>query len=339
MSAYVDKLLEEAKGYSVKETEFFDTLYFGGGTPSLLPPPELERLVAGLFDSFNFAKDTEFTVEVNPGTLTERWMKTAARLGVNRVSIGLQSIHENELKFLGRIHTFDDFLDSYNLLREAGFDNISVDLMYGIPEQTTESFRATVEKVASLSPEHISAYGLIVEEGTPFFDMKDTLPIPDEDTEFDMYYLCDELLSAKRYKHYEISNYARVGKESRHNLKYWTDSEYIGLGAAAYSYYGGRRYGNTRSLEEYLANPFTKVDVTPIDREDEMFEYAMMRLRLSQGIDLPEYYARFGSSFFEGRESKIKRYISLGLMRQEGDSISLTTKGFYLSNSILSDIL
>lgn len=339
MSAYIDRVLEEAEEYPRGEIGTFDTLYFGGGTPSTLPPELFDRLVRGLYKSFDFTTDAEITVEVNPGTLTEEWVDTARSLGVNRISIGLQSIHENELKFLGRIHTFDVFLDSYNLLREAGFDNISVDLMYGIPEQTIQSFKATLEKIIALSPEHISAYGLIIEEGTPFFTLRDTLPLPDEDTECDMYYLADNMLSLAGYRHYEISNYALGGKESRHNLKYWTDREFIGLGAAAYSYYGGKRYGNVRSLEDYLEAPFSRVDVTPIDRDDEKFEYAMMRLRLSSGIDLSDYTFRFGSSFLEGREDRIEKYIALGLMKREGDKLSLTPKGFYISNSILSDIL
>ena len=339
MGDYVDRVLREADEYPRGEVGVIDTLYFGGGTPSTLPSELFSKLFRGIYERFDFAPDAEITVEVNPGTLTKEWVDNAKSLGVNRISIGLQSIHKNELKWLGRIHSFEDFLSSYSLLRDAGFDNISVDLMYGIPEQTMESFEATLKKIIELSPEHISAYGLIIEEGTPFFATRDTLPLPDEDTECDMYYLADDLLSQAGYGHYEISNYARKGRESRHNLKYWTDKEFIGLGAAAYSYYGGKRYGNVRSLEEYLASKLTRIDVTPIDREDEMFEYAMMRLRLLEGICLSDYALRFGSSFLDGREDRIEKYIALGYMKNDGDRLSLTPKGFYISNSILSDIL
>jgi len=338
MAEYVDRLLCEAKKYKGKDVGVIDTVYIGGGTPSLLPEDLLSRLVLGLRKSFDI-RENEFTIEANPGTLTRAWAENARALGINRISIGLQSIHENELKFLGRIHSFEDFLASYYMLREVGFDNISVDLMYGIPEQTVESFMSTLERVIELSPEHISAYGLIIEEGTPFFDMRDSLPVPSEDDECRMYYSAARLLSRNGYKHYEISNYARVGYESRHNLKYWRDEEYIGLGAAAYSYFHGVRFGNIRSLDEYLSSDDSCTDIDIIDLDAEKLEYAMMHFRLSEGICLNRYYSRFGESFLQGREGKINNYISLGLMRMDNGYLFLTEQGFYVSNSILADIL
>ncbi len=341
MGEYIDKLLLEAETYRTKNVGVIDTVYIGGGTPSLLSEELLARLVLGLEKIFDIC-DAEFTIEANPGTLTRAWAETALRLGANRISLGLQSIHENELKLLGRIHSFEDFLVSFNMLREVGFDNISVDLMFGIPEQTIDSFISTLTQVIALSPEHISAYGLIIEEGTPFFDIQDSLPLPNEDEERLMYFSCAELLRKNGYYHYEISNFAKEGKESRHNLKYWRAKEYIGLGAAAYSFFDGARYGNVHSLVDYLSLTDPKCDVDHLSREDMLFEYAMMHFRLAEGIDLEEYYSCFGSSFLsEGcdKEKKIKEYISLGLMKNVDGHLSLTEQGFYVSNSILADIL
>ena len=336
--AYIERLLSEAQEYKKLGKISADTLYFGGGTPSLLSPLSLEKILSGLSSVFDFSPDTEFTLEANPGTVTRDKLRDYKSLGVNRISIGLQSIHDNELKKLGRIHSYAEFYDCYNMLRALGYDNLSVDLMYGIPEQTTESFDKTLSAITELSPEHISAYGLILEEETPFYKMRDSLAIPDEDTECDMYRMACERLARSGYGHYEISNYAKPGRESRHNLKYWLGEEFIGLGAAAYSYLDGARFGNVRSLDGYMSGaPRENTERESI--EDKRFEYAMMRLRLARGIDLREYEARFGTPFLEGREEKINKYVAHGLMTLGDGSLAFTERGFYLSNTVMADIL
>ena len=191
---YIERVISEAREYVKGEKIRVDTLYLGGGTPSLLSPAQAERLLSSLSDIFDISPLAEVTIEANPGTVDGEKVLAYKSLGVNRISLGLQSIHENELKILGRIHTYDDFLSAYKLVREHGFDNVSIDLMYGIPEQTKDSFRKTLDAVTALEPEHISAYGLIVEEGTPFYSMAKSLPLPSEDEECDMYFMAAEVL-------------------------------------------------------------------------------------------------------------------------------------------------
>ncbi len=338
LSPYITALLDEAKGYARREKIKIYTLYFGGGTPSLLPPAELERILSGLDLIFDFSSLSELTVEANPDTFDTQKMREYKTLGVNRVSLGVQSIHENELKKLGRIHSASCAVEAYKHLRRAGFDNVNLDLMYGIPEQTESSFSATLDAVIDLDPEHISAYGLIIEDGTPFYKERDTLALPDEDTECCMYYTAAEKLSRAGYRHYEISNYAKTGRESKHNLKYWHADEYIGLGVSAYSYFDGKRYGNAPSLDSYLLKKWA-TDFEVLKPEDRMYEYAMMRLRLSEGIDLSDYKARFDIDFLSGRESIIDRFSSMGLMSLAENRLSLSERGFYLSNTILAEIL
>lgn len=338
LSPYVDALFKEARQYVREEKIKVNTLYFGGGTPSLLAPWELEKILLGLSDIFDVTELRELTLEANPGTFDLEKMIAYRSLGVNRISIGIQSFHENELKKLGRIHSASESIKGYKAVRRAGFDNVSIDLMYGIPEQTLASFVGTLDEAIALDPEHISAYGLIVEEGTPFFAERDTLAVPDEDTECAMYYTAAERLSGAGYRHYEISNYAKSGRESKHNLKYWRAEEYIGLGASAYSYFDGMRYGNARSLDAYLTDP------SPVERErltdaDLAYEYAMMRLRLSEGISLADYKERFGMDFLSVREPHIDKFSRHGLISRDGDRLSLTERGFYLSNTILAEIL
>ncbi len=337
--SYIDCLIKEARLYTRTDKIAVDTVYLGGGTPSLLTPKQLDFLLSHMKQTFDILTDAEITMEVNPGTVSRDSLAAFRRLGINRLSIGLQSIHENELKILGRIHNFDKFLETYSCARAVGFDNISVDLMYGIPEQTEESFGLCLEKIIDLAPEHISAYGLIVEEGTPFFDRRQSLSLPTEDEECRMYYLADRRLSESGYSHYEISNYARADKESRHNLKYWRDLEYIGLGASAYSYFEGARFGNTRSVEEYLSGEGIRADLCELTESDVQYEYAMMRLRLKEGISLSDYEARFGESFLKGREKLIADYVKAGLLTLEGDRLAFTPCGFYVSNTLLTNLL
>ncbi len=336
---YIDILCSEIESYKEKEI-IVDSIFFGGGTPSLLSEDQFSRIVNIIRKSFLISPDTEFTIEANPKTLTREKLTCYASLGVNRLSLGLQSIHENEMKMLGRIHNYQDFIDLYRLARDCGITNINVDLMYGIPEQTMDSFSETLDKVIDLSPEHLSLYGLIIEDNTPFGRNPEILNLPSEDQECDMYALACERLASSGYAHYEISNYARDEKFCKHNLKYWLNQEFIGVGLAAYSYFNGYRFGNTPNIEDYLSGKFSDSDsFLRNTTEDEAYEFVMLALRLSQGFSLTEYRDRFGVDFLIGRERLISSFVDSGLMTITDDRVSLTEKGFYVSNSILTELI
>lgn len=337
---YTARLIKEIRSYKRDERIKLSTLFFGGGTPSLMTVEQMEAVMTAVRESFCISTDAEASIEINPGTCTKEKLLAYKRMGINRISFGLQSVHQNEMKRLGRIHSLEEFTSAYTDARSVGFDNISVDLMYGIPEQTIQSFTATLDLVISLSPEHISVYGLIVEEGTPFFEDRERLDLPDEDTECDMYESACRMLGDTGYHHYEISNYAKPGFECRHNLKYWRDLEYIGVGASAYSYFEGFRFGNTRSIEEYISSDEPKYIYNErIDFESSAFEYSMMRLRLAEGLNLSEYEKTFGRPFIGENREAIERFTDMGLMSLTDGVLSFTERGFYLSNSVLSSIL
>jgi len=340
IKCYVDALCEEIKLFTSKKKIRVNTVFLGGGTPSVLDVKSFKKVFFTLRESFDILSDAEITVEVNPGTVTEEKALAFVNEGVNRISIGLQSIHENELKKLGRIHNFEDFLNTYQLFKTVGIKNLSVDLMYGIPEQTISSFEKTLKKITELKPSHISCYGLIIEEGTPFFKNRDNLNLPSEEEEYEMYSLAHKMLTERGYRHYEISNYAKCGFTSQHNLKYWRDEEYIGFGISAHSYFEGKRFYNTSNFSEYFTLDRAKYNKEESEQKGiDPFEYAMLALRLDDGFSLTEYEKLFGKSFLNGNEEKIKRLSELGFLRINGDRISLTHEGFYLSNSILSDLL
>ena len=335
---YIDRLCQEIESYSKRNIEI-DTIFFGGGTPSVLTIEEFDRIVDSIENTFIIDSKKEFTVEVNPGAADIIKIQAFVRRGVNRFSVGLQSIHDNEMKKLGRIHDFEDFKRTYNDIRSAGITNINIDLMYGIPEQTLKSFETTLDRVLDLDPEHISVYGLILEENTPFYAMRETLDIPSEDAECDMYYLALNKLSQKGYCHYEISNYSKKGFESRHNLKYWHCDQYIGIGVSAHSYFEGSRYGNKSNLEKYIADISTVETLETLDSETNKYEFAMLSLRLSEGFSFNDYKNRFGCDFLDGRAPMIHTMVEHGYIKMQGDRISLTDKGFYVSNSILTELL
>ena len=334
---YIAKLIEEIKSYKREPKICLDSVFFGGGTPSILEPAEFLSIGLAISEAFDVLEDTEFTVEVNPKTVTVEKCLAYKSAGVNRISIGMQSIHENELKKLGRIHNFSDFLCAYRLLSEH-FSNISVDVMYGIPDQTLHSFEKTLDEVISLSPRHISVYGLMLEEGTPLYEMRDTISFPDEDEECDMYSLAVRKLGAGGYSHYEISNYAKDGFECRHNLKYWQANEYIGVGISAASRYGDRLFTNTDSLDEYLSgggvNYIRKYEIS-----DYKTEYIMLSLRLARGIVLSEYREIFKEDFLSDRRETLGEFLRLGYLKITDRSVALTDSGFYLSNYIISQLL
>ena len=291
-----------------------DSIFFGGGTPTAIPVKQLLRVIDGIYDNFNVRSDAEFTIEANPATITTSEMRKLRRAGVNRVSIGLQSANDNELKALGRIHTYEEFERSFKTVRKAGIDNISVDLMYGIPDQTPESFANTLKKVVALSPEHISIYSLKIEEGTPFDKIKDTLTLPDEDSECLMYSQAVAYLEDNGYEQYEISNFAKAGRQCVHNLRYWNCEEYLGFGPGAHSYFGGRRFAIRRSLEDYIRHmeyPGSVKDMLlenyEIKASERLGEYVMLRMRLTEGVDTEFFAAQFGLDF----EKLFGKYLAL----------------------------
>ncbi len=344
IDGYVDALCNEIYSYREKEISV-DTVFFGGGTPSLLSPDLLKKILYAINATFDLSELSEFTVEVNPKTLSRDKLLQYISCGVNRISIGMQSIHENELKKLGRIHNYSDFLSTYNLCRELGISNINVDIMYGIPDQTVDSFKSTLEQIISLNPEHLSVYSLIVEPGTPLSENINALDIPDDDCVFDMYQACCNLLSSNGYEHYEISNFALSGYECRHNIKYWNTDEYIGVGLSAHSYFDGFRFSNNATkddkqlLLDYINVDFSHTERAQIDKNDAIYEYIMLRLRLSDGIVLSEFKKKFGFDFLDGRKDKITKFVKLGLATLTDDAFSLTEKGFFLSNAILVELL
>lgn len=335
---YLTALENEIRSYAGRTERTVDTVFFGGGTPSLLTPQELSRLFVALRESFTIASDAEITAEMNPGTVGSEFVAAFCEAGGNRVSLGLQSVHDAELKYLGRIHTYKDFLTAYRTVTDAGISNVGVDLMYAFPTQTVASFCETLRTVTALSPTHISAYALIVEDGTPFGAHRETLAMPSEDEEIAMYDAACDLLRTAGYRHYEVSNYAKPGYESRHNLRYWQDREYIGFGLAAHSYFEGARFSHSRSMADYLAGR-GQTPPQRLGREETAFEYAMLGLRTADGIDLATYESRFGRPFLAGKEALVSRLRTAGYLTLSDGRLSFTERGFYVGNSLTAELL
>lgn len=317
-----------------------DTVYLGGGTPTSLPPELLLGLLKEIGACFRIEEDAEWTVEANPATVTKETLIQMRKLGVNRLSFGLQSACEKELRCLGRIHDFDGFRESFLMARECGYMNISTDLMLGIPYQTKESLAESIDRLAALAPEHISSYCLRIEEGTPFGRMRDTLSLPDEETERELYLGAVAQLERLGYVQYEISNFARPGKESRHNLRYWCLQPYLGFGPAAHSDFAGARFSIPADLFRYCSgekSAFPSLSaaiadgevISPAEREEEKL---MLGLRLREGI--PMDLLPSSPTILQ----KIDLWRSLGLC-EHGERLRLTPEGMLLSNELISDLL
>ena len=344
---YINALLSHMEYYkSAVSQRTPDSVYIGGGTPTALPEEQLLRLVRGVRHTFHLAKNAEFSVEVNPATVTYRTFVRMRRAGVNRISIGLQSAHEGELQALSRIHSRGDFEQCFRDARRAKIENISVDLMFGIPRQTQESLLGSVDYVTRLRPEHVSLYNLKIEPGTPFYKLRRQLSLPDEDMEFDMYRAACAMLEKRGYKQYEISNFARPGKMCKHNLKYWNCEEYLGLGPSAHAYFNGTRFSFVPNVQAYIkgiehieSDIGITVSSEEIKGKARMGEYIMLKFRLSEGLPLGEFQRTFGSDFLELYGAKLPFYLKKGYMVRRGDNIALTHAGMFVSNYILSDIL
>ena len=320
------------------------SIFMGGGTPTVLAP-ELLRQIGKVLQDFSWASDMEFTIEANPGTLTKEHIPALQYLGVNRVSLGLQSAQEQELEQLGRIHSFQDFVESYQLLMEHGFTNINVDLMADIPGQTMESYADTLNQVLRLHPKHISSYSLLIEEGTPFYEMdqQGKLQIPSEEIDRQMYALTKERLAAEGYQRYEISNYAQPGWECRHNLTYWQMEEYLGVGVGAASYWTGKRFSNERDLQIYLSQKADShiAESQILSKEEEMEEYVFLGLRKIKGISPEAYRKRFDVDFYRLYQNILPDLQRNGLLAEteNHDRIYLTDRGIDVSNVVLAEFL
>ncbi len=312
-----------------------DTIYLGGGTPSVFGKERLKKIIEIAKENFNFT-DGEITVEVNPSSCDEELIEALSVVGVNRISMGLQSANEVERKFLGRHSDSDKIKKSIELCKSYGIENISLDVMLGVPEQTIESLEKTLEFVVGSGAKHVSAYILKIEENTLFHRRRDTLPLPDEDTVCDMYEFVCEYLETYGFNQYEISNFSKENYESRHNLKYWNSEEYLGLGAAAHSYLNGKRFYHKRNFEEYLQNPASYI---PDGDGGSFEEFSMLKLRLTKGVSRREISEKFGEENFEEILKNSEKFISMKLMNYDGENLYFTRQGFLLSNTILSEII
>ena len=339
--AYIYALLREMKAVSALEKRPVDTVFIGGGTPSVPECDVMEMLLQGMQESFCFQKDAEITIEANPGTLTPKKLELYRKYGINRISIGLQSPKAEELKVLGRIHNYEQFQESYQMARAAGFSNINTDLMFAIPGQSYEGWMENLRTVAELGPEHISAYSLIIEDGTPF--SKRELDLPDEDTEYRMYEDTAKVLEEYGYHQYEISNYARRGQECRHNEGYWQRKDYIGLGLGAASLIGNERFTNTTDMQEYLENSGITEQIRNnreiLTREDEMAEFMFLGLRMTEGVSKAEFQEYFGTAIEKIYGKVLEKYKHQGMLVEKEDRIFLSRPGIHVSNVVMADFL
>ncbi len=313
-----------------------DTLYIGGGTPTCLEPKRLGHIIQEARSRFRVASDAEITVECNPESTDKKLLDTLKKQGVNRLSFGVQSAHDDELKAIGRIHDFGKAKEAVELAKERGFTNISLDLMYGLPGQTKESFLESVRESLKLDPKHLSCYGLKIEYATPMGREKPTLP--DDDAQADMYLAMCALLRENGFEHYEISNFAKPGFRSRHNSKYWDLSDYLGLGPGAHSFMNGRRFEFTRDLKAYINREDILRDEDDVPTFQRQGEYIMLRLRTSEGVDLLKLENRYNISSAPYEDAFVP-LLAEGLVSHRGTSWRLTEKGFLVSNSIINRIV
>ena len=338
---YIEALLKEIRAAEHTENYEIVSVFIGGGTPSALKAEAIASIMRTLQEQFFFCEDAEVTIEANPGTVDLEKLTIYRNVGINRLSLGLQSTDAEELKLLGRIHSYEEFLKSYEWAREAGFSNINIDLMFAIPGQTGEAWRQHLYQVAELNPEHISAYSLIIEEGTPFAEQN--LDLPDEDTEYQMYEDTAEILERYGYRQYEISNYAKQGYMCRHNAGYWQRREYLGFGLGASSLYRGMRFSNTRRMQEYLKesrNPDQiRKDVTVLSRNEQIEEFMFLGLRMTEGISEKKFEENFDVRLMDVYGDILQKYEETGFVEHIETKWRLTRKGIHVSNHILADFL
>lgn len=348
---YIEALLEEMNNFFDNNDVEIKTIYIGGGTPSIIDAKYIEKIMNFFKEKDLLKKTKEITIEVNPGTVDEEKIKCYKKAGINRLSIGLQSTDDNMLKKIGRIHCYKDFLNTYKFAKEAGFDNINVDIMIDLPKQKISDVKNTLEKIINLElepPKHISVYSLIVEENTPIEKMINdgTLELPDEENERNMYWYVKNFLELNGYNHYEISNFAKDGYESIHNSDCWKQKEYIGFGVAAHSFINDVRFGNTSNLDEYLRNCENKdfEDNRIIDEvEKDLFsneqEFMLVGLRMIDGVSIQEFKNKFGENPIFVFKSELSKLVEDGLLMVDFDKIKLTNRGLDLANLVWEEFV
>ena len=345
---YTKALINEIRAFSLDDNNnniVIKTLYFGGGTPSFIDENYIEQIVMELKSKYKFSDDIEATIEVNPGTASFEKLKKYRELGFNRISIGLQSTDNNLLKIMGRIHTYEEFEETYKIAREVGFENINVDLMIGLPTQSIEDVEKSLEKIIMRNPEHISVYSLILEEETKLHELVESrkLELPDEDTERKMYWLVKNKLEENKYIHYEISNFARKGFESKHNTDCWKQKEYMAFGLAAHSYVNGVRYSNITDLNKYIYDNLNKVNNKEIeelqDKDIQMNEYVILGLRMIKGFSIKEFESNFKVDFYDRYKEILDKLLGLDLIHIKDDQIALTDKGIDFANIVWEEFV
>lgn len=348
---YTDKVIEEIEERKERFQKYdVTTIYFGGGTPSCLDSANIIRIlnkiyeVIGITNSNKNYKEIETTIEVNPGTTTKQKLKEYKEAGFNRLSIGLQSSNNEILKMLGRIHTFENFMQTYKEAREVGFGNINVDIMIGLPNQTVQDIKETIEKVLKLKPEHISAYSLILEENTKMTQLVEQgiLQLPDEEMERREYWYMKNKLELAGYKHYEISNFAKPSMESKHNVNCWNQKEYLGFGVAAHSYENKIRYSNTINLDEYLQTPNIsehKIVQEKQDKIEEEKEFMLLGLRKIEGISVQKFKEKFGENPIYLFRQELEKLVQEDLIEVDLDQIKLTNKGLDFANLVWEEFV
>lgn len=346
MQAYVDALTAEIKSrrkeYPKKKVV---SIFFGGGTPTALEIPMLEQLMQAVWENWDIAEDAEITTEANPGTLDREMVNALKKMGFNRLSMGVQAWQNRLLKELGRIHTIEGFLENYQAVREAGFENVNVDLMFALPHQTMADWQETVKNITALQPEHISAYSLIIEEGTPFFDRyeKGLLEPASEELDREMYHWAVDYLAEMGYEQYEISNFAKKGRQSRHNRIYWQAEDYLGMGLGSHSYMEGTRFHNRYDLQGYIAAKgdvsLLKEEVEVITETDALAEFMFLGLRLTEGVSFERFRTRFGRELYEVYGTQVRELVEAGLLAEDATGIRLTRRGIDVSNVVFEKFL
>lgn len=333
---YINTLLNEYRNYKAEEY-IIKTVYIGGGTPSYIDSKYIVRILKEL----NLANVEEVTIEVNPGTVTKEKLQDYKMAGVNRLSIGLQATQDRLLKNIGRIHTYEEFLQTYNLAKEVGFTNINADLMLGLPEQSLEDLQESVKKIINMQLKHVSIYSLILEEDTKLYDMVKMKKyiLPEEETERKMYWLVKDLLESNGYVHYEISNFAKIGYESKHNMDCWNQKEYVGIGAAAHSYLNNRRYSNKEEIEKYIENFEEKEVHEEQDKISQEKEFMILGLRKIKGVSISEFKNKFQDNPIYLFKEELNKLVNQELIEIDLDNIRLTSKGLDFANLVWEEFV
>lgn len=343
---YIECLKKEIKNKEVDNC-IVDTIYIGGGTPSFIESKYIKEILELVKSRFKIKEEAEITIEVNPGTVNEEKLKDYKETGINRISIGLQSTNNKILKQIGRIHTYEEFLNTYNLVRKVGFRNINVDLMLALPNQTLEELEESIEKVIKLNPEHISIYSLILEDGTKMEELVNNkkIQLPSDELERKMYWNIKNKLEQNGYTHYEISNFSKKGFESKHNMNCWNQKEYLGFGLAAHSYINNERFCNTNNIEEYIKNIEnnnikSNIEICEIQNEEEKKkEYMLLGLRKLEGVNIGEFKNKFVDNPIYLYRKELEKLVNEDLIEIDLNNIKLTNKGLDLANLVWKEFI